>query len=323
MQSESLLFSHKMRIFAVIFEYRTITLMNMQTPKLMTLLRMRDILDEHVDELRRHVYYIDDHLAIIHSSTNLFQFFIRQQPPFTFDDRRLGVVVKGEATVNINLVDKTLKAGTIAFIGPGSIVNPVRFSPDFEICGFGIPTDFPLPGPLPQAMNGQVRDFQLDASEAERLTVTHILDTLWHVVQQKDYSMSVVSSLVYAQMHHYDSLFRQYQARQQNTRTRNQTTFDRFIQLVNQHAQKEHHIAFYAEKMCLTEHYLGTVVRQASGMTAKEWIDRAIVTHVKVMLRHTQKTMVQISEEMNFPNPSFFNRYFKRLTGMPPAEFRK
>ena len=37
-------------------------------------------------------------------------------------------------------------------------------------------------------------------------------------------------------------------------------------------------ISYYADRMCLTERYLGTVIRQTSGTTAKEWIDRALIT---------------------------------------------
>lgn len=296
--------------------------MNKLKPKLMSLLRMRDILAPHAEQIRRQMY-IDDHLAIIRGSVSVLQLIIRHQPPFTFDDRRMGLVVKGEATVNMNLVDKTLRAGTLVFIGPGTIVSPISFSPDFELYGFGIPADFPLPAALPQSMNGQLRDFQVEASTEDITTVRHILDTLWHVVHQEDYTLPVASSLIYAQMQHYDSLYRQYQARQQSSQTRNQTIFDRFIQLVNQHATREHQIAFYAQRMCITERYLGTIVRQASGVTAKEWIDRALTARIKVELRHTEKTIAQISDEMAFPNPSFFSKYFKRLTGLTPVEFRK
>lgn len=73
--------------------------------------------------------------------------------------------------------------------------------------------------------------------------------------------------------------------------------------------------------MCLTERYLGTVIRQASGVTAKQWIDRALITYAKTQLLHTDKTVAQISNEMNFPNPSFFSKYFKRITQMTPLSF--
>lgn len=289
-------------------------------PKLMTLPRMRNILEPHADEISRQLY-IDDHLAIIRGSEALFQLLAHQQPPFTFDDYRLGIIMKGSARVNLNLIEKSLSAGMLTFTGPGTIIQPVSFSPDFSICGIGIPADFPLPGPLPQAFGGQQRDFQVPTTESERAMALQIHDTLWQLVHHPPYHLPTASSLVAAQMHHYDEVFRRY-ASQQHVLTREQTVFDRFIQLVNLHAHREHHIAFYADRMCLTEHYLGTLVRQASGVTAKEWIDRAIIIRIKAELRHTNKTVVQISEEMNFPNPSFFNKYFKRLTQTTPAQFR-
>lgn len=295
--------------------------MKKQSPKLMSLLRMRDILAPQAEEKRRQIF-IDDHLAIIHSSVELLKLIIHQQPPFTFNDRRLGIILRGEADVNINLVDKHLTAGTLAFIGPGTIISPISFSHDFELYGFGIPVDFPLPGQLPQAFNGQVRDFQLPASDADIVTARSILDTLWHVVHQENYAVQTVSSLIFAQMNHYDVLFRQYTDLQQNIQTREQTTFDRFIQLVNQQCAVQHQIGYYANRMCLTERYLSTIIRQTSGTTAKEWIDRAIITRIKVELKHSDKTIAQISDDTNFPNPSFFSKFFKRLTGQTPLEYR-
>ena len=294
-------------------------------PQLMSLLRMRDIFEPQIAEIRKQLF-IDDQLVLIHGTSNIFKLIIRQDPPFTIDDRRMGIVLKGEACINLNLVDRHLHAGTIVYLGPGSIISPVSISPDFEIYGFGVTTDFPLPfahGQLPQAFNGQVRDFQILVNETDFTTAQRVLDILWHVVHQKNYSQQVVASLIATQMHHYYNVFRQYTQNQQNSLSREQTIFDRFIYLVNQYATHEHQIPFYASHMCLTERYLGTVIRQTSGTTAKEWIDRALVTRIKAELRHTDKTIAQIADEMNFPNPSFFSKYFKRLTGITPAEFRK
>ena len=62
--------------------------------------------------------------------------------------------------------------------------------------------------------------------------------------------------------------------------------------------------------------------KKVSGKAAKQWIDDALVARIKVALRHTDKQMAQISDEMNFPNNSFFNKYFKRLTGLTPGQYR-
>lgn len=297
----------------------------MDKPKLMNFSRMCDIIEPHIRQIRQHLF-INNELAIIHGNPQVLRLIIQQRPPFVIDDHRLGIITRGEIRGNINLVEKHLTAGTLVFIGPGSIITPIRISPDLEIYGFGLSANFPMPfaqGQMPPAFNGQVRDFQLPGTEADVSTARHIIDTLWHLVHQPDYNRPTVSSLVAAQMYHYDSLYSQYADRLQATLSREQTLFDRFIYLVNQNATREHQLSFYANKMCLTERYLGTVIRQASGTTAKEWIDRAIITRIKIELKHTNKSVVQIAEEMNFPNPSFFSKYFKRLTGQTPLAYRQ
>ena len=68
---------------------------------------------------------------------------------------------------------------------------------------------------------------------------------------------------------------------------------------------------------------MSTLVKQVSGKAAKQWIDDAIVTRIKVELRHSSKSAAQIADEMNFPNPSFFCKYFKRMTGMTTQNYRE
>ena len=293
-------------------------------PKLMNFSRMRGIFEPHLEQIREHIY-MNSELAIVHGDPRVFRLVLQQGPPFAIDDHRLGIIVRGEARINVNLVERRIAAGTLVFIGPGSVISPVSFSDDLEIYGIGLSLNFPMPfaGQLPSAFNGQVRDFQLAASQADVATALHIIDTLWHMVRQPDYHRPTVSALVGAMMHHYDGLYRRHVDSLQGSQSREQTIFDRFIYLVNQHCQHEHQLGFYAGKMCLTERYLGTVIRQASGTTAKEWIDRALITRIKVELRHTDKSLAQIAYETNFANPSFFCKYFKRLTGITPLTFRQ
>lgn len=297
--------------------------MNKQ-PKLMDVSRMRDIFKDNFSQIRENVFF-NNELAIVHGNPMVFRLIMQQQPPFTINDYRLGMIVRGEADINFNLVDRHLSAGTLVYLGPGSIINPIRLSDDLEIYGIGLFADFPMPfasGNMPAALNGQVRDFQLPVDADNLQTARNILDTLWHLVHQPDYHRPTVSSLVAALMRHYDHLFHLQADTLAATRSREQTIFDRFIQLVNQHCREEHKISYYADRMCLTERYLGTVVRQTSGTTAKDWIDRALITQAKVLLRHSNHSVLQISEELNFPNPAFFSKYFKRLTGITPSEFQ-
>ena len=307
-----------------------------QQPRLMGLSQMRDIFASHFAEIRENIHF-DNQLGMVHGDPRVFRLVMQQTPPFVINDHRFGIITRGEANVNFNLQDRCIAAGTLVYLGPGTIITPISFSDDLQIYGLALFADFPMPfhsssatgsegggetWQMPSAFNGQVRDFQLPVADEDLMIARRIFDTLWTIVRQPDYHRPTVGSLVAALMNHYDALYARQTERQEASLSREQTIFDRFLYLVNRHAAEEHKIGFYAEKMCLTERYLGTIVRQASGVTAKEWIDRALITRIKVELHHTGKSVAQISEEMHFPNPSFFSKYFHRLTGMTPLEFR-
>ena len=295
-----------------------------KTPKLIDLPKMRNILETSGNKLGE-TFYIDSQFAVMFGFQRIFKLILSQEPPFVINDYRLGIIVKGELSANINLQDKHFEAGTLMFVGPGTILNPISISEDLEVWGTGFSPDFPLPfaeGQMPAAFNSQARDFQVAADEKDIEIAKKILETLWALVQKKDFDRQTAGCIIAALMCHYnDAFFRLSETQDINSRA--QSIFDRFIQLVNRHAATEHKISFYASKMCLTERYLGTTVRQSSGVTAKEWIDRALITFIKIQLRHTDKPINQISDEMIFPNTSFFCKYFKRLTGSTPAEFRE
>ena len=303
----------------IIFANKKGRIMNRQ-PQLMDATRMRDILTPHLSQMREHIF-MNSELAMVRGDCTVFSLLMRLKPPFTINDHRLGIIMNGEAEITINLQDRHLTSGTLVYIGPGTIIHPKRLSPDLRIFGMGLFSNFPMPfaqGQMPSAFNGQVRDFQLLVSEENIATARHILDTIWQMVHATDdYHRPTVTALVAAQMHHYNQLFQQQTDQQASSRSREQTIFDRFLQLVTQHCAEHHQIGYYADRMCLTERYLSTIIRQTSSVTAKDWIDRALITRIKIELRHTDK------DEMHFANPSFFSKYFRRLTGMAPGEYKK
>lgn len=87
--------------------------------------------------------------------------------------------------------------------------------------------------------------------------------------------------------------------------------------------QNERTVGFYADKLCLTPRYLNTLIRQVSHQTVMEWINQSVILEAKVLLKHSNLLVYQISDELHFPNPSFFCKFFKRMTGMTPQEYQK
>jgi AraC-like DNA-binding protein len=97
---------------------------------------------------------------------------------------------------------------------------------------------------------------------------------------------------------------------------------DRFILLVEEHFREQRGVGFYADRLCLTPKYLSKLIKAGSGASAGEWIDGYVALEAKALLKSTDMTVQQISDKLNFPSPSFFGKYFKRVVGMAPKEYR-
>ena len=63
-------------------------------------------------------------------------------------------------------------------------------------------------------------------------------------------------------------------------------------------------------------------MKTLTGFTAVEWIERYVILEAKVLLKSTNLSVQQISDKLNFPSQSFFGKYFKKVVGMSPKEFR-
>lgn len=102
----------------------------------------------------------------------------------------------------------------------------------------------------------------------------------------------------------------------------NEEIFYRFIDLVKDNYHTQRSIGFYADKMCLSAKYLSRIITQESSRHPSEWIRDYVILEAKTMLRTHKYTIGQISEELNFPNQSFFGKYFKQSVGCSPAKFQ-
>lgn len=99
--------------------------------------------------------------------------------------------------------------------------------------------------------------------------------------------------------------------------------FQRFISLVKEHYKQERTIGFYANQLSITPHYLSALIKQTSGETVMQWINKMVILKSKELLREGNLLVYEISNELNFPNPSFFSRFFKKQTGITPFQYQK
>lgn len=104
---------------------------------------------------------------------------------------------------------------------------------------------------------------------------------------------------------------------------RQEELFEKFIMLLLKNSSIRCEVQFYADELCITTRYLSTVVQRMTGVTPKDIIDTRCIQEIKMLLCTTNDSIQEIAFRLNFPDQSFFARYFKRNTGMSPVEYRK
>jgi YesN/AraC family two-component response regulator len=104
--------------------------------------------------------------------------------------------------------------------------------------------------------------------------------------------------------------------------TRQSILVEKFTNLVRENYRQKREITFYANKLCLTSKYLSQVIKAVTGKSATNLIDDFVILEAKALLKSTNMTIQQISDELNFPSQSFFGKYFKRVTGLSPTVYR-
>jgi AraC-type DNA-binding domain-containing proteins len=96
-----------------------------------------------------------------------------------------------------------------------------------------------------------------------------------------------------------------------------------FISLVDKHFKTIHNTAFYADKLCITPNYLNEIVRKATGISAKAYIQNRIIREAKKQLTYTNLPVSEISDDLAFDSVSYFIRFFRNHTGLTPLQYRK
>lgn len=99
-------------------------------------------------------------------------------------------------------------------------------------------------------------------------------------------------------------------------------TFIQLIRLVERYYKQERGVAFYADKLCLSPKYLSALSKSVCGYTVQELVFRAIIRRSMLLLKNSNKTIQEISNEFHFPNASAFGTFFKKETGLSPLHYR-
>jgi AraC family transcriptional activator of pobA len=248
--------------------------------------------------------------------------------PFKLDVTVAVICVRGTMSGSINLKRYIAKAPCLFTVLHGQILQYENFSDDFS--GHFILMSHRFLTNLAMDIQHRVPLFlsvhdnpwtPLNDEELESMLDYYLM--LRKTVRAKDnpHRLEIVKHMT--QAFFLGSGYQYHKMSVTGKKSKHDMLVENFLNYAQSNYKAHRSLEFYADKLCLTPKYLSKVIKENSGMSANEWIDSYVTLEAKALLKSTNLTIQQISDELNFPSQSFFGKYFKRHLGISPKDYRK
>ena len=96
-----------------------------------------------------------------------------------------------------------------------------------------------------------------------------------------------------------------------------------FLDLIEKHHLEHWLLKQYADNLCISEPYLNVLCKKECSMSASQLIQERMVQAAKRKLVYTSDTVKEIAFSLNFSDPSYFIRFFKKQVGSSPNAYRE
>lgn len=221
------------------------------------------------------------------------------------------------------------KGGNIISCLPGQIVALESFTPDFDADVMILSSEFMesllvyLKGTIPVRF-GMKRQIVMSVDEQGMQMQKIFVKAVRHVLAnvENPYRLQLAQHVMMAIFYASDKPL-EMSGKNDAMRTNADVLSKQFLEIVKDNFRRERQLKFYADALCITPRYLSRVVKECTGSSAADWIERYVILEARALLKSTTMTIQQISDELNFPSQTFFGKYFKRRVGMSPKEYRR
>jgi AraC-like DNA-binding protein len=100
--------------------------------------------------------------------------------------------------------------------------------------------------------------------------------------------------------------------------------FRKFYDLLALHYKEHREVQYYAQLLCLSPKYFGSLIKKEMGITASQCIANYIIIQAKTLLHYRPDLTIQeISQQLGFDDATSFSRYFKASAGISPKKYRE
>lgn len=248
--------------------------------------------------------------------------------PTRIDGVVVGLVSRGEVTMEVNL--DTVKAGanSLVLILPDKVCQIVDVQED--TCGcmlllsrkflFSLNVDLQRVMPILIDLSICTR---LEANEFELISRAYQL--LLDAVNSDNpfFETEILQNMIESLFYMICSMLYKRNPVSDVKHSRSEEHFEQFLHMLSKYRKRERSVAFYADKLNITPKYLSTVIKDVSGKSAAQWIDECVIFEAKTLLKFSNMSIQEVAYDLNFSTQSFFGKYFKQHTGLSPKEYKR
>lgn len=105
--------------------------------------------------------------------------------------------------------------------------------------------------------------------------------------------------------------------------TRNTRYFKTFQKNLKQAYTPMKSIKEYASELNITSVHLNRICQNTIGKPALQVVHDFLILEAEKFLRHTDLHISEVAYRLNFEDPAYFSRFFKKYTGLSPKQFRE
>lgn len=104
---------------------------------------------------------------------------------------------------------------------------------------------------------------------------------------------------------------------------RRQEDIVKLLQFIQSNISMKLTVEFLAEQIHLSPDYLSKYFKKHTGKTISQFISETRIEKAKILLKQTDKSITEIGFSCGYSSPANFRKYFTKLAGLSPREYRK
>ncbi len=247
----------------------------------------------------------------------------------SFNGYTFTLITQGELHLMSGMQKMTLRNGEMYVYYPGSAVTVTAVSPDYTSICLLIDTSMAHDT---QAFRNLIRatvipisqfgKSKISFSDADEARLLKIMELIYEYIHQPISLKNGILEMLFTIFINDLVSIQAFEKARLDISRRTEDIFISFYQLLQENFITQHGIAFYADRLSITENYLSRVVKKITGRTVVSCIDEMLAIEASYLLKSTSLTVSQISDRLNFSSSAAFCKFYKRLRGVPPLSVR-